>query len=50
MHGMKNLKSYTHDERATSRKVAGSIRDGVIGLFIDVILQAELWIWGRLSL
>jgi len=29
---------------ATSRKVAGSIPDGVIGIFIiDIILPAALW-------
>ena len=27
---------------ATSRKVAGSIPDGVIGIFIDIILPAAL--------
>jgi len=28
---------------ATSRKVADSIPDGVIGIFIDIILPARLW-------
>jgi hypothetical protein len=30
-------------DEATSRKVAGSIRDDVIGIFIDIILSAALW-------
>jgi hypothetical protein len=36
---------------ATSRKVAGSSPDEVIGFFsIDLIIPAALWPWGRLSL
>jgi hypothetical protein len=34
---------------ATNRKVAGSIPDGVIGIFIDIILPAALWPLVRLS-
>ena len=29
-----------------TRKVAGSIPDGVIGIFINIILPAALWSWG----
>ena len=35
---------------ATSRKVMGSIPDGAIGIFIDLIFPASLWTWGLLSL
>ena len=35
---------------ATNRKVAGSIPDGVMEFFIDIILPIALWPWGRLSL
>jgi hypothetical protein len=35
---------------ATGRKVAGSIPDGVSGIFSDLILLVALWLWGRLSL
>jgi len=33
----------------TSWKVAGSIPDGVIGFFIDLILLAALWPGGQLT-
>jgi hypothetical protein len=35
---------------ATNRKVAGSIPDGVMEFFIDIVLPIALWPWGRLSL
>ena len=35
---------------STSREVAGSIPDGVIGIFIVIILPAALWLWGRLGI
>jgi hypothetical protein len=31
---------------APIRKVAGSIPDGVIGIFIEKVVQAALWPWG----
>jgi hypothetical protein len=31
---------------ATKRNVAGSIPDGVTGIFYDIILPAALWCWG----
>jgi hypothetical protein len=34
----------------TIRKVAGTIPDGFIGFFIDIILLIALWPWVRLSL
>jgi hypothetical protein len=34
---------------ATRLKVAGSIPDEVIGISIDLILQAAVWTWTRLS-
>jgi hypothetical protein len=35
---------------ATNQKVAGSIPDGVMEFFIDIILLIALRPWGRLSL
>jgi hypothetical protein len=35
---------------ATSRKVVSSIRDGIMGIFIYIILSAALWHWSRLNL
>jgi hypothetical protein len=35
---------------AANQKVAGSIPDGVMEFFIDIILLIALWPWGRLSL
>jgi hypothetical protein len=31
-------------------KFAGSIPDGIFGIFIDIILPSALWLLGRLSL
>jgi hypothetical protein len=49
-----HLKSIKHTKHlfhyATSRKVAGSIPEGFIKFFIDVILLTSLLPWGRLSL
>jgi hypothetical protein len=32
-----------------NQKVSGSIPDGVMEFFIDIILPIALWLWGRLS-
>ena len=34
------------EDCVTSRKVAGSIPDGVVEFFIDIILLTALWPWG----
>jgi hypothetical protein len=31
---------------STNRQVAGSIPDGVTGIFSDIILPVALWLWG----
>jgi len=38
------------EARGTDRKVEGSIPDGVIRIFIYLILLAALWPWELLSL
>jgi hypothetical protein len=45
-----NIILYVSKSYGTIRKVAGSIPDGLLGFYIDLISPAALWSWDWLSL